>query len=1102
MPFAGAVRRFFVGSLAACLGGAPFSNAAHLEQDTAVLAPSTALQRTLQAGQAHSYRIELAEGRPWLLQVQQLGIDVVVEVMAPRASKPAAFNSPTDRWGPEWILLQSEETGDYRIEVRGLEPAGPSGRYEIRVDEAGGGQRRLQAVAAMSEAGGHYFHDTADSRRSAIAKYQQALSHWEALGEIRPQALALYCTAVLHRLLNESQQALELYRQALPLFQSLQDRFREADVLNALGLIHRSLGKIPEAQQFFSKANTIRLEIKDRHGQAPVLSNICLMSFVQGDLRQGLECYQDALELFRQVEAKETEAAALTNMGRAFNVLGQPEKSLGHYNQALELYRSQGKKMGEGQTLNNLAFLHESLGEPQQALSLYSRALEIFGQLGALRWQARALHNIGGAFRMIGELDRALSYQERALALRRDLKDLGGQANSLRGIGDIRLRLQEPRQAISLYQQALGLERATKDRRGEGITLRLLGHAQMEVGQADPAIEYLDQALEALRDVGDHPQQALALRSKGQLFAREGRLAPALDNLTQALEIFRAVRNQAGEAGALHEMARVQLAAGRTGEALEMVESAIRIIESLRSQVLSPDLRAAYMGTRRGAYELQIELLMQLHHGDPSKGYDKAALEAGERARARSLLDLLGEMGGEIHRGLPAPLVQRLRSARRRVQAGAERQQRILAAKHSQEQATEGERNLYEALSELDQVEAEIRKGSPDHAALTPASTLSADEIQKLLDEDTLFLEYALGESRSFLWAVTKESISSFELPGEDEIEAAARRVHSELSTPGTEGRETAALGRLLLGPVSQRLDGQRLVVVADGALHYLPFAALSSPRQSGPLLLQHEVVHLPSASTLALLRGQAARRSPAPKWAAVLADPVFEATDVRVRDSQATNSASNPRPSQSPLSRQADGLQLHRLSSSRLEAEAISALVSGDQVLKALDFEASRQTALGGQLSRYRIVHLATHGLIDSVNPSLSGLVLSLVDELGSRQDGWIRLHDIYNLELQADLVVLSACRTALGRKIRGEGFVGLTRGFMYAGASRVIASLWSVPDKATARLMSHLYTTMVRQGSRPAAALRSAQLHILKQRRWRHPYYWAGFVLSGDWK
>jgi CHAT domain-containing protein len=353
-----------------------------------------------------------------------------------------------------------------------------------------------------------------------------------------------------------------------------------------------------------------------------------------------------------------------------------------------------------------------------------------------------------------------------------------------------------------------------------------------------------------------------------------------------------------------------------------------------------------------------------------------------------------------------------------------------------------------------------------------------------------------------------------------------------------------AALSQMVLSPVASELQKKRLLIVPDGALQNISFAALPLPVPAAPpmsasahakspdhqnatlLVMEHEIANLPAASALAELRREANGRTPAPQTVAVLADPVFAGSDGRVRfrnQAQAKNPArSNDRKkdehdeiaASAPnehLTRSASDLGLRtrgrgaflvRLLFSRREAKAILAVTPAGKGMEALDFQASRATATNPQLAQYRVVHFATHALLDNEHPELSGLVLSLVDENGKPQNGFLELQDIYNLNLSADLVVLSACETGLGKDVRGEGLVGLTRGFMYAGASRVVASLWSVDDEATAELMKRFYQAMELRGMSPAAALREAQIAISRQERWHDPYYWAGFVLQGEWR
>jgi CHAT domain-containing protein len=564
--------------------------------------------------------------------------------------------------------------------------------------------------------------------------------------------------------------------------------------------------------------------------------------------------------------------------------------------------------------------------------------------------------------------------------------------------------------------------------------------------------------------------------------------------------------------------------------------------------VAGRDLRSSYLASVQQNYELYVDILMRLHELELQKGLDALALQASERARARSLLDLLTEAGADIRQGSDPAVLERERSLQRRLSAKLERQMRFLRTKHTEEEALEPAREIRALTTEREQVEAQVRASSPRYAALTQPQPLSLVEIQRqVVDPDTVLLEYALGEERSFLWAVTPTTLTSHELPKRPEIEAAARRVydlltarnrrmpvetargkrariaHADREYPGA----AAALSRMLLAPVAADLGKKRLLIVSDGALQYIPFAALPEPTCAVPgvdcvsLVVDHEIVSLPSASVLSVQRRELAGRRPAPRTVAVLADPVFESEDERVKGATALAKAGRPAAEvaqarqtgarEAVLLRSAADVgmkngekpEISRLPFTRREAVAILALVPPEQRKEALGFDASLATATSPDLANYRFVHFATHGFLDSVHPELSGLVLSLVDRGGREQAGFLSAADVFNLNLPVELVVLSGCQTALGKEVKGEGLVGLTRAFMYAGAPRVVASLWKVEDAATSELMARFYKGMLGpEKVRPAAALREAQVSMWKEKRWKMPYYWAAFVLQGEWK
>jgi len=461
----------------------------------------------------------------------------------------------------------------------------------------------------------------------------------------------------------------------------------------------------------------------------------------------------------------------------------------------------------------------------------------------------------------------------------------------------------------------------------------------------------------------------------------------------------------------------------------------------------------------------------------------------------------------------------------------------LLGGNHTEEQATSMSRDLDALTTEYEQLQTKIRQNSPRYVALTQPVSLTLQEIQsRLLDPDTVLLEYALGEDKSYVFLVSSTSLKTFELPKRDDVEKASRSAYDLLTASDRvvpnetlEQRSkrldqadrdysasATALSRMLLAPVASELKNRRLLVVGEGVLQYVPFGALpdpsylkvsSSDQTSQPLIASHEVISLPSASVLGVLRRETKDRPRGTKTIAVFADPVFGAQDPRIDSMSKNKAADNSTLAQvGDVKRSAEESGLNgfpRLRFSRQEADQIMRLVPPNNSFEALDFTANKTAATSADLKQYRIVHFATHSLINSRHADLSGIVLSLVDQEGKPQNGFLRLYDIYNMNLSAELVVLSACQTALGKDVKGEGLVGLTRAFMYAGASRIVASLWRTEDRATAVLMSRFYENMLSgNGMSPAAALRKAQLSMWQDKRWRQPRYWAAFTLQGEWK
>ncbi len=1078
-----------------------------------VLRPNIPIERDLASGEGHVYEAVL-DAEPWLVNVEQYGTDVVIEASGP-AGDVLAVDVPTYRRGPETLVLQPAVAGRWRIELRARNLGVGPGRYEIQLEGlAGDGalqRSRIAAEAAMAQAGQLHFQGTAGAKKQAIAVYREALEHWRVAGADRRRAWTLLAIAILHRQLAESREAQPLYEEAAALFHELGEDHGEAIALNDLGLCASDLSQLEDARAYLQQALDLQRRLGDDYGAAMARNNLCLEDHRRGELRLAEDCYEQVLASARQGGERIQEALVLSNLGNVYDRLGEPGLAIDAYRRSLSIRQSTGDRKGEAKTRVNLGVLYRRLGEPQEAIGHYTAALAIHRQLGDRRWEARTLSNLGQAYYSLGELERARSFFDRALPMRRAVGDLRGTAVTLNHLGRLHRRLGKPGKARELHRQALEISRQNHLRSDEANTLILLGQSSLAAGDPDAALEVSRRAFELVEKSGDRRKQADVLHQIGEARRRRGDVEQALTSLSRALDHRRAIQDRQGEVWSLGAIAHAEAELGRFDAAFGHVREALKLTEALRSGIVDPDLRAAFTSSQRRAYELEIDLLMRRHELEPKAGHDRSALAASERARARTLVELLQEAGARIRQGIDPVLSDRRASLQQRLDAKAMLRVRLLSRGDVDHDAR---RELFEVLAELETVEADIRRQSPAYAALTRPDPLSTAEIQELLDPDTMLLEFSLGEERSFLWALTTETSASFELPGREEIEDASRSAHQALSTldlrdPDSSREPLARLSRLILGPVAGRLLRRRLVVVADGALHYIPFAALPSPAGASPdsvtLLEQHEIVHLPSASALAVQRRVLAGRPQAPGRVAILADPVFHASDSRIRRIPAPATETAPSVSPGAL-RGGSGtemldLGLDRLRASRREANAIAALVPPGTALVALDFAAHRDLVFSGELGRYRIIHFATHGMIDARRPELSGLVLSLVDREGRARDGFLRLRDLYNMRLASDLVVLSGCRTALGREIRGEGLVGLTRGFMYAGAPRVVASLWQVEDQATGELMERFYRAMLVDGLPTAAALRQAQLEVARQRRWSAPFYWAGFVHQGDW-
>ncbi len=790
-----------------------------------------------------------------------------------------------------------------------------------------------------------------------------------------------------------------------------------------------------------------------------------------------LRTFTRATPLFADEPA--SEAKIRQSVGEMLFERGDLDGAVGEYRRVLDLRRRLGDRTGEAFTLSTLGHALHLLGRYDEAAAAYDRALALSQAGGDVGARATFLLNRGQLDRDLGAMARARERFEEALRLCRRAKDCSNEAAVLNALGLLALDEGRPAEALKSFESALKLRASA---RGWAVTQTSLGVAWRQLGRMEDAGRAYGAALPIFRRIGDSREEARCLANLGRLEAATGRDEAALDHLDRAIVLFRGLADPPQMALALEGKARVLRRRGDLEAARGLMKEALAAVERHRFSQVSATTRAEFFATQQDLNGFLIDLLMEMHRKEPTAGHAAAALEASEQSLARSLLDGLAAAGMDFPGGGGAPeLHAREREIEREIDALVTRQTRLASDSGDAALLRPVEEELERRWEDLDRVRAGLRTGDPRYAALTQPQPWSAAEIRRdLLDRDTLLLEYRLGEERSFLWAVTPDSLQSFELPGRTEIERVAGPARDLIAGSGSAkarlsaGPKLAALSRMLLAPVASLLPGKRLLVVGDGILQRLPFAALPEPEGGEPLVAGHEIVSLPSVSVLGVLRKEVASRPPAPKTLWVLANPAFAG-------------------------------RFQQLSYAGQEAAAILNLAPGPK-FAVQGREASRSAVLdglGGSLRDYRFLHFATHGSFAVDDPHGGRLVLAQVGPGGRPEpNGFLHLADIYELDLRADLVVLSACRSALGLDLRGEGMMGMTRGFFYAGAERVLVSLWNVNDRVTVELMRHFYRGMLVEGLSPAAALRTAQDAIRRQKRFQAPYYWAGFVLQGEWR
>jgi CHAT domain-containing protein/tetratricopeptide (TPR) repeat protein len=857
-----------------------------------------------------------------------------------------------------------------------------------------------------------------------------------------------------------------------------------------------ALLKLTEALKLWQEAG-------DQREEAHALFNIGYAEFASSQYEQARVHYEQALSIWRSLDERENEGNTLQMLGRVYTSSGDWDKADEYLSRAVELQRAIRNKEGELSALKILGMHQRGTEDYEQALETFGSYLSLSRAVGNPTNEATSLAELGLTYWWIGDYQKAVDFYHQALSLWRGLGNRAGEHGTLEYLGLTYYAMGEYQKALEYYSQALPFSRARGHRSLEADTLMGIASVYAGLNDHQKALQTMNEALGMYRQVGNRWGVPYALRNIAGVHIALKDPSRALTYFTEALPLDRALRDQTAEAKGRAGIALAYRDLGELNKARTNIEESLDIIERLRSRLQNQDLRASFFASKLTYYQFYIDLLMRLDEQKRGAGFDVAALQASERARSRSLLDLLAEARVNVTQDISPILKQRERDNQtqislvnsRLIQAlGHDPPNPQLVAQLSKETSRNEDLRA--------QLVAEIRKAHPKYAELKYPTPLKLEAIQALLDDDTAFLEYSLGEHRSFLFVVSKQGLRSYTLPPANEINRLVEEVRSAVARPGRRefGRFVSAalkLYEVLVAPAGNSLnDKKKLLIAPDAALYYLPFEALLvAPPQSPStemayLLKRWGVSYVPSASVLANLRQDQGERKVRRTEFLAFADPIY---------------FQQQQPSDNQLAQvmrsifdEEGKLSLLPLKDSHREVAAIAKFYQPHQTALYFGAAAKEESVKSNQyLADARRIHFATHGLISERMPHHSGLVLTLDEDL--REDGLLQVYEIFNLKLNADLVVLSACRTGLGKEVRGEGVIGLTRAFLYAGASSLTVSLWQVGDQSTSDLMINFYAQL-NAGNSKTEALRQAKLQMIGKKRYIHPFYWAPFVLIGE--
>jgi CHAT domain-containing protein len=1075
------------------------------------------------------FRFTASQDSIFRLDIAQRDMRLLVAVLRPDGTTLLEQTTPVT--AATSIVAAVSQSGSYAVTIVPQQPDGRARQVTIALADLGPPNSRraleLTAAAALKAGDALARQWTQDALDHAAVQYSDAASAWRRAGDLPQVSSALVRLGSIHFIRGNYREALASYREGLKAASGPDMIARRVDILNAMAATALTFSDEHEAEKDASSALALSRTIADDDGRASALVSLADLEFFRSNIQASRSNVDQANAIWATIPDRAREARNFAIAAYLDSYNSAYAEDFEDLTQSLRFSRSIGDQYAEASTLNDIGNYYLHVDELEHARDSYNAAVNLSTQMGSMILQAAALDDFGYYLESVADPTAPRLY-ERAETLIQKLGYPMGLAVILSDLSRASIADGKPLLAIQYGENERRIASGLHQETLVSQALRDTGEAYMAAGKADEALKLFTEAIDP-KLIGTHSTgHADAAVELGRALERLGRTTDALAAYQDSAAVSHALGLARSEAEARYRIATILAGQNQLDAALAQIERAVPLVESLRTRVSPDDTRTLWFASFHSIYTLDIDLLMQLSAQRADPALAQRAFQVAELSIARSFVELLHE--AHVDKGNNQALAAEEASVHRLLADATARESKLLASKRDWLALTKVSAEIADLHQRSEEIEVQLKAEDPEYFKLQVAA-LDVAQTQALLGDDDLVLEYSLGTPRSYLWAIGKTGAASYQLPAEAEVETLVRKFRraavapnpelqryldtsSSSETADDEPRLAAELGRMLLAPVHDLDRFKRIVVVADGTLQYLPFSVLiddpdsTLSTQPARVADEHEVINLPSMTALSVLRSRRSLARAPTKGLIVFADPVFEADDPRIT---AAAPAHAFRPSPSAHSAALHGTRgrtwgpvetgLPRLPGTRHEADVIQAASPANSATILLGFGASRDQATSAATGDYRFIHFATHSVFDDEHPESSGVILSLFKPDGTPQDGTLRLRNIYDLKLSAELVVLSACDTALGKNIQGEGIVGLTRSFMYAGAPRVVATLWRVDDDATSAFMKDFYQAIFRQHASPAAALRQAQSEMRAQPRFRSPYYWGAFVIEGEW-